>query len=156
MTEKTLRVQLGDFNSIICFRSIVTGLEKVMGVEAAKGNLIRAGRLRGIEIVQKLGLSKTDQSLSEWSAKVAEVIGENGTRLCIVDKIEEGNGVYRVFLSDTICSADEEPGSSRELSFTHGAILGAVEEATGSRLSGKQVGSVLRGDDYDILEFTVR
>ena len=84
------------------------------------------------------------------------MIGEHGTRLCIVSKIEEGDNVFRVFLSDTICSADEQPGSSRELSFTHGAILGAIEEATGSRLSGKQIGSVLRGDDYDILEFTVR
>ena len=156
MTEKKLRKQLGDFNSIVCFRAIITGLEKVMGVDATRGNLIRAGRLRGIEIVQKLGLSKTSEPLAEWSAKVAEVIGENGTRLCVVSKVEEDNGLYRIYLSDTICSADEEPGSSRQLSFTQGAIQGALEEATGLRLFGDQVGSTLRGDDYDILEFKAR
>lgn len=156
MTETTLRKELGNFNSIICFRSIVTGLEKVMGTDAARGNLIRAGRFRGIEIVKSLGLSSTSAPISEWSNKVAEAIGKDGTRLCIVNKIEQNGEVYRVFLSDTICSADEPQGSNRKLSFTQGAIQGALEEATGHRLAGEQTGSVLRGDDYDIIEFKIR
>jgi len=156
MGELTLRKELGDLSSIVCFRSIVTGLESVMGKDAASGNLIRAGRLRGIEVAKKLGLSKTDKAMSEWSAIVADALGTNGTRLCTIIKLEEEDGIYRVFLSDTICSADEEPGSTRKLSFTQGAIQGVIEEATGHRLSGKQIGSVLRGDDYDIAEFKIR
>jgi len=156
MAELTLRKDLGDFNSIVCFRSIVTGLERVMGKDAATGNLIRAGRLRGVELVRILGLTKTDKPISEWSALIADAIGKNGTRLCTIVKLEEGNGIYRAFLSETICSAGEEPGSIRKLSFTQGAVQGAIEEATGHRLSGEQTGSVLRGDDYDIVEFTIR
>jgi len=156
MSDLTLRKDLGDFNSIICFRAIITGLEHVMGKDATRGNLIRAGRLRGIEVANKLGLSKTDKPMSEWSALVADAIGKNGTRLCTIAKLEEEDGIYRVFLSDTICSADEEPGSTRELSFTQGAIQGAIEETTGHRLSGEQTGSVLRGDEYDIVEFKIR
>ena len=156
MTETTHRKELGNFNSIICFRSIITGLEKVMGPDAARGNLIRAGHFRGVEIVKNLGLSNTSAPISEWSNKVAEAIGKDGTRLCIVHKIEQEDEVYRVFLSDTICSADEPLGSNRKLSFTQGAIQGALEEATGNRLIGEQTGSVLRGDNYDIVEYKIR
>ncbi len=156
MTQSTFRKDLGDFNSIICFRSIVTGLERVMGKDAASGNLIRAGRLRGIELARSLGLTKTDKPISEWSAMIADAVGKNGTRLCTIVKLEEGDGIFRAYLSETICSAGEAPGSTRKLTFTQGAVLGAIEEATGHRLSGEQTGSVLRGDDYDIVEFTIR
>lgn len=156
MSGSILRKELGDFNSIICFRSVVTGLEKIMGTAAARGNLIRAGRLRGVEVVQDLGLSKTNKPLAEWSQLVGKAIGKDGTQLCTISNLEKDGDIYRVYLSETICSAGEEQGSSRELSFTQGAILGAVEEASGLRLSSKQTGSVLRGDDFDIVELKTR
>ncbi len=156
MSELIARKELGDFNSIICFRSIVTGLEKVMGKDAARGNLIRVGRLRGIEIVQALGLSNTDQDIEQWSATVADTVGKNGTHLCVINNVELKDNKYYVSLSDTICSAYEEQGSDRLLSFTQGAVQGVLEEITGHRLLGTQVGSILRGDDYDIIEFKIR
>jgi len=156
MNDLSIRKELGDYNSIVCFRSIISGLESVMGKNAARGNLIRAGRLRGIQIVKDLDLSNTNSPLDIWSAAVAEAIGKNGTRLCTVAKIEEEAGAYRVYLSDTICSAAEAQGSEQELSFTQGAIQGALEEATGHRLSGEQVGSVLRGDEFDVVKYTIR
>jgi len=135
---------------------MVVGLERIMGTQAARGNLIRAGRLRGIEIIQQLDLSKTDKSISEWLPIVSRAIGKDGTRLCSLDRVEEDGNKYRVYLSETICSAGEEQGSDRCLSFTQGAILGAVEELTGHRLSSEQIGSVLRGDSFDIVELTIR
>ena len=156
MNTQTLRKDLGDFNSIICFRSIVTGLEKVMGKDAARGNLIRAGRLRGVQLAQQLELSNTDKPLSEWVALVAKAIGKEGTRLCKLHGVEKIENGYRAFLSDTICSAGEEQGSDQLLSFTQGAIQGAIEEATGHRLHGVQTGSVLRGEEYDIVDFEIR
>ncbi len=155
MTDSNTRSNLGNYSSIICFRSIVTGLEKIMGKEAAKGNLIRAGKLRGAQVVTSLGLSKTEKPLKEWFSAIAEAIGKNGTRLCTLKKIDADNTRYITFLEDTICSANEKLGSDRQLSFTHGVIQGAIEEATGHRLSGKQTGSVLRGNDYDVLEFQI-
>ncbi len=83
-------------------------------------------------------------------------LGDQGTRLCWVDAIEQHGENYIVRLSETICSAGEPQGSSRELSFTLGAVHGALEVLTGTKLRGKQIGSVLRGDTHDVIEFTPR
>ena len=58
--------------------------------------------------------------------------------------------------SETICSADEPQGSDRELSFTLGAVHGALEVLTQKRFRAKQIGSVLRGDTHDVVRFTPR
>ncbi|MDH5301515.1 MAG: hypothetical protein OEW58_09160 [Gammaproteobacteria bacterium] len=156
MSSTSFRKELGDFNSIVCFRSIVTGLETIMGKDAARGNLIRAGRLRGIQVAKDLGLSQTSMDMQEWVKLVANVLGKNGTRLCRLERIETIDQGYRAYLTETICSAGEESGSDQLLSFTLGAVQGAIEEATGHRLHGVQVGSVLRGDEYDIVDFEIR
>jgi len=156
MNNSVMRKELGDYNSIVCFRAVITGLESVMGTEAARGNLIRAGCIRGLQVIQDLGLNHTDKPIDEWSALVAAAVGEKGTRLCIIERLEEKDGVYHAYLSDTICSAGEEQDSERKLSFTQGAVQGTIEGATGHRLSGVQIGSVLRGDDYDIVEYKIR
>ncbi len=156
MSEGNFRKDLGDFSSIICLKSIVVALEEIMGENAARGNMILAGRKRGHNIADNLNLNNTDKSMEEWSAMVGEAIGKTGTRLCNIVNIENENNTIRVFLSDTVCSANEAPGSSRQLTFTLGAIQGAIEAITGRRLIGIQTGSVLRGDDYDILEFKDR
>ena len=83
-------------------------------------------------------------------------LGPNGTRLCGVDKIERDGDTFRVYLRETICSADEPQGSDRELSFTFGAVHGALEALYGLKLRGKQIGSVLRGQDHDIMELHER
>ena len=60
---------------------------------------------------------------------------------------------YRVFCRETICSAGEPQGSARTLSYTLGALQGVMEVATGKRLRGKQIESVLRGSSHDVAEF---
>jgi hypothetical protein len=52
-----------------------------------------------------------------------------------------------------ICSGGEPQGSPRKLTYTQGAIQGALEELTGSRLRGQQTESVLRGSNFDVIEF---
>jgi len=64
--------------------------------------------------------------------------------------------LIRAYLSDTMCSSGEDLGSPRMLTFTLGVIQGALEEATGKRMTGKQIGSVLRGESYDIVEYTFK
>ena len=156
MSTETLREDMTDFSSIICLKAIITGLEKIMGAQAARGNLIRAGIIRGREIAKKLGISQTDAPIEQWISLAREAVGRSGTRLCDIKNTEEENGTIRIFLKDTICSAGEELGSSRELSFTQGAIQGLAEEALGKRFVSKQIGSVLRGQEYDIVELTPR
>lgn len=151
-----LRENLGNFSSIICLKALITGLEDVLGENGARANLILAGRVRGRDIVKSLGYSKTDCALEEWTAAVKAAIGENGTRLCEIDKVEADGETIRIYLSETVCSSGEEIGSPRQLTFTLGAIQGAVEEALDKKFIAKQVGSILRGQDHDIVELHER
>jgi hypothetical protein len=128
-TLTAIRPELGDFSSIVCFKALVVGVENALGEKAAAIALISAGRDRGKDL------------------------GKDGTRLCIINKIEEDGEVIRVYTSETICSGGEPQGSARKLSYTQGAIQGALEALTGSRLRGQQTESVLRGGNFDVIEF---
>ena len=64
--------------------------------------------------------------------------------------------IIRVHLRETICSAGEPQGSTRELTFTLGAVHGALEVLLRRKLRGKQTGSVLRGQTHDIIDFVNR
>jgi len=156
MSNANIREKLGDFSSIVCLKALVVGLEDILGEKGARANLVLAGRIRGRTIIQDLGLSNTSKPLEEWTAAVKEAIGETGTRLCDIAKVEKDGDILRIYLSETVCSAGEDPGSDRQLTFTLGAIQGAVEEATGKKFIVKQTGSVLRGQDYDIIDFEGR
>ncbi len=73
-----------------------------------------------------------------------------------MNEVQLESELIRVSLSDTMCSSGEEMGSSRVLDFTLGVIQGALEEVTGKKMRGKQVSSVLRGGNYDIVEYTFK
>lgn len=148
-----LRPTLGDFNSIVCFKAVITGMEDSLGVKATKIALIAAGRARGKNLAKELGLvARTDISLEDLTGKLSLALGSQGTRLCIIDKIEPiGDGI-RVYTRETICSAGEPQGSDRTCTYTLGAVWGAIESITNRRLRGVHTESVLRGSDYDIFE----
>ncbi len=153
--QHALRSELGDFSSIICFRAVVTGIEDALGQKAAMIALIAAGRGRGKQLARELGLSGVANDLSAIASTMNNVLGVQGTRLCIIDKIESaGQDKLMVYCRETICSADEPQGSERRLSYTLGAVQGVLEEVTGKRLRGRQTSSVLRGGTHDVVELT--
>ena len=153
LVQNTLRNHLGDFSSIVCFRAVVTGIEDALGPRAAMIALVAAGRARGKQLAKELGLSNATDNLNEIAELMNSALGIQGTRLCIIDRIEPAEeGRIRVYCRETVCSAGEAPGSERTLSYTMGAIQGVLEEVTGKRLRGKQVASVLRGSDHDVVE----
>ena len=155
--QKTLRQELGDFSSVVCLKAIVTGAEEALGAKAAAIALIAAGRQRGKKLAEDLGLANQGGviSLEEVTGKVAHALGKDGTRLCIVDKIVQEGDVYKVYTRETVCSAGEAEGSSRQCTFTLGAIQGFLESFLGKRLRGQQTDSVLRGASHDVLEYSV-
>lgn len=154
---KSERKELGSFSSIVCVKAIVVGIEEALGEKAAAIALIAAGRQRGRHLADDLNLTNKSQeiSLEEVTKKAKEALGSEGTRLCVIDKIEEQGDTYSVYTRETVCSAGEEEGSLRQCTFTLGAIQGFLEAFSGKRLRGKQIKSVLRGDEYDVLEYTV-
>jgi predicted hydrocarbon binding protein len=150
----TSRPTLGQFSSIVCFKSVITGMEEALGEKATAIALITAGRERGKKLAKELGLSGATQDLSVIAAKLNEAIGANGTHLTAVDKIVEEGDVIKVYCSETICSAGEPQGSDRKCTFTMGAVWGALSEVTGKKLRGIHTESVLRGGTHDVFEFT--
>lgn len=150
-----LRTELGDFSSIICFRAIVTGTEDALGEKAAAIALIAAGRNRGKQLAQQLGLTGIGVDSEKIVPLLQSALGKDGTRLCIIDKVVTNGETIQVYCQETICSAGEPQGSDRKLTFTLGAIQGVMEQVTGKRLRGKQVESVLRGGFYDVIELEV-
>ena len=152
---KNLRPELGDFVSIIGFRALLNGLQEAVGEKTALVVAIAAGRLRGKELTESLGLAGTEPDLHKATFSLQQALGVDGTKLCLIDKIEVLDKGYRVYCRETICSAGEAQGSTATLSFTLGAIQGALESMMNKRLRGKQVESVLRGGSHDVVEFEV-
>lgn len=149
-----LREQLGDFSSIVCLKAIITGMEDALGEKATAISLIAAGRARGKKLAEDLGLTQPGTPVEEATQKLAKALGQEGTRLLVLEKVEQIDNKIRVYTKETVCSAGEVQGSSRQCTFTLGAVWGALEQLLHKRLQGKQVESVLRGSDYDVFEFT--
>jgi predicted hydrocarbon binding protein len=149
------RPTLGQFSSIVCFKSVITGMEEALGEKATAISLIAAGRARGKDLAKSLGLSGATQDLAVIAAKLNEAVGANGTHLTAVDKIVQEGDLIKVYCSETVCSAGEPDGSPRKCTFTMGAVWGALSEVTGKKLRGIHTESVLRGGTHDVFEFTV-
>ncbi len=147
-----LRSTLGNFSSIVCFKAAIVGMEDALGEKATAIALIAAGRQRGKSLAKELGLEGL-ASLEDVATKLSFALGEEGTKLCIVESISEEGGVIKVYTSETLCSAGEEEGSPRKCTYTMGAVWGALEQTLGKRFQGKHTESVLRGGKNDVFEF---
>jgi predicted hydrocarbon binding protein len=156
MSSKLIsRPNLGQFSSIVCFKSVITGMEEALGEKATAIALLAAGRERGKTLARGLNLSNSTQDLSVIVTKLNEAIGAGGTHLTIVDKIIQDGDVIKAYCSETLCSAGEPQGSDRKCTFTMGAVWGAISEITGKKLRGVHTESVLHGGDNDVFEFTI-
>jgi predicted hydrocarbon binding protein len=155
IAQKALRSELGNFMSTVCFKAVVVGVEKALGDKAAAIAFIAAGRQRGKQLAEELGLVNQGSNLplTEIQSKLSYALGKDGTRLCVVERIEQVEDNFKVYTRETVCSQDELEGSTRQCTYTLGAIQGFLEALTNKRLRGTQTGSVLRGADYDILEY---
>ena len=148
------REKLGGFISIVCFKGVITGMEEALGEKATAIALVSAGRTRGKNLVTELGLANSNPSLEDLASKLDHALGENGTRLCKVDKIEDTGEIIKVYTHETVCSAGEEQGSSRKCTYSMGAVQGAIETIQDRRFRAKHTESVLRGGSHDVFELT--
>ncbi|MEW6492218.1 MAG: hypothetical protein AB1589_06845 [Cyanobacteriota bacterium] len=155
--QTALRQELGDFSSVIFLKGIVIGLEESLGEKTAGIALMAAGRNQGKKLAEELDLvnNGTYFSLEEIQGKTNHILGKEGARLCLIDKIEQERDSYKVYTKETFCSSGEGEGSSRKCTYTLGIIQGFLETFLGKRLRGQQSESVLRGGTHDVLEFTI-
>jgi len=148
------RSDLGDFNSIVCFRAVIIGIEDALGPTRASTVLKRVGKARGGKLAASLGLMGTNIPPEELAKKLDAALGETGTKLCkVVAGRREGDKVF-IETAETVCSAGERMGSERQCTFTLGVIWGALETVTGEDFSEEHTASVLRGGNADVFEFT--
>ncbi|HBY77433.1 MAG TPA: hypothetical protein DEG47_10660, partial [Cyanobacteria bacterium UBA11148] len=106
MSQEHLREELGNFSSIICLKAIVTGVEEALGEKTAAIALIAAGRQRGKKLAEDLGLADkgSEFAVEDVIEKVRHTLGKDGTRLCVIDKIEQDGEAYKVYTRETVCS----------------------------------------------------
>ena len=152
-----LRPELGDFSSIIFLKAILIGIEQALGDKTAAIAMISAGRSQGRNFATDLNLvgNETILSVEEIQDKINLVLGKEGNRLCLIDKIEQEGDIYKVYAKETFCSAGEAQGSSRNCTYTLGVIQGFLEAILNKRLHGKQIESVLRGGTYDLFQYFI-
>lgn len=154
------REELGEFSSIVCFKAVITGMEDLLGERATAIALRGAGRKRGEDLAVSLGFKRGTASLGDLddiANKLNGALGPNGTKLCMVDRIEATtDDRLLVYTRETVCSAGEEEGSKRVCTFTLGAIHGALEFLLDKKYQPKHTGCVLRGADHDIFEMSPR
>lgn len=147
------RDQLGQFSSIESFRALVEGMTDALGEKATAVALTAAGRKHGQELAEKLGFKGTTQNLEDATKQIAEVLGEEGARLCIIDKITQEGDTVKVYTTETLCAIGGTEGEPPKCTFTLGLVWGVLTELLQQKLKGSQTQSVLRGDSYDLFEF---
>ncbi|MBC7969285.1 MAG: hypothetical protein H7Z11_03995, partial [Verrucomicrobia bacterium] len=96
------RSELGDFSSIVCFKALVVGTEEALGEKAAAIALISAGRQRGRQVANQLGLAGKGLAAENMIALLQAALGKEGTRLCIIEKIVETGESIAVYCRETI------------------------------------------------------
>ncbi len=147
------RDKLGQFSSTSSFRAIILGMTEALGEKATAVSMIAAGRMHGKKLAVELGLKGTTQSLEDATKQIAQVLGEQGDRLCIIEKIVQEGDTIKVYTSETLCAV----GGTEELpptcTFTLGLVWGVLTELLNRKIKGTHTESVLRGSSYDVFEF---
>ena len=149
-----LRPTLGDYNSVVCFKAVITGIEDTLGPDGAAVGFTRAGKVRGHKLAGELGVTGANVPTEQLADLLNGAIGKDGTRLTGVKSVTKEGDTYIVDCFDTLCSAGEEQGSDRKCTFTLGAVWGALEAITGQTFLGEHTESVLRGGQYDRFVFS--
>jgi predicted hydrocarbon binding protein len=148
------REKLGQFSSVDAFRAVVEGMSDALGEKATSVALIAAGRLYGKKLAVELGLKGATQSLEESTKKVGEVLGADGSRMCIISQVVQEGDVIKVYTSETLCAVGGSEESPPSCTFTLGIVWGFLTELLNQKLKGVHKESVLRGASQDLFEFT--
>lgn len=133
MTTAT-RPTLGSMMSLTCFQYLRIGAEEV----ADRAPVVAAGRKRGAELVEQLGLRGSTTDGTRIAELLGGELGVNGTRLCLVTGVTEtASGGYEVRLIEGACTAGQSSDTPL-CAFTLGVFVGAIQALTGKTLRGRE------------------
>ena len=129
-----LRPNLGPFMHAVCFQYLRVGAEEYGG----RALIVAAGRQRGLDLIEELGLMNTSSDAATIKAKLYTALGKDGTRLCVVEQVTaKDNGGYEVRLTEGACPAGKH--SDEPLcAFTLGVFIGAISAIVGKRMTGQE------------------
>ena len=153
MPVEIKRDKLGQFNSIDAFRAVVEGMSEALGEKATGVALVAAGRMRGKKLADELCLKGATQSLEDATQQITKVLGAEGSRLCIIDKIEITDEVVKVYTLETLCAVGGNGSTPPRCTFTLGIVWGIMTELMQKKFKGTHTESVLHGGAYDVFEF---
>lgn len=132
--ENALRPNLGSFMHAVCFQYLRLYTEEVAG----RAPIVAAGRKRGYEVVEGLGMIGSAQDPAQIKAQLQPILGEQGTRLCTIEHVAvRPEGGYEVQITESACTAGqtaEEPLCA----YTLGVFVGAFHALTGTRMTGRE------------------
>jgi hypothetical protein len=121
---KINRPTLGPFMSVICFRYLNDDAEELAG----RALIVDAGRHRGRDVIEELGLMGSHESAEALQKQLDDTLGVNGTRLCIIKSVtEKDDGGFEVHADECASPA-----------YTMGVLIGAISAITGQTMLGKE------------------
>jgi hypothetical protein len=126
------RPTLGSSMNLVCFQYLRTFTEEVAG----RAPIVAAGRQRGYNLVEGLGLLGTTTDGAVMQQRLAQALGADGTCLCLVNSIQaKPGGGYEVHITEGACTAGQT-SSEPVCAFTLGVFIGAIHGMTGTRMQG--------------------
>lgn len=128
------RPTLGGYMSLTCFQYLRVGTEEV----AERAPIVAAGRKRGYDLVEGLGLLGAAHDPASIYSKLEAALGAKGTKLCLLKSITSSGGTYEVRLTEGACTAGQT-SSEPVCAFTMGVFIGALHGITGTPMKGREL-----------------
>jgi predicted hydrocarbon binding protein len=129
------RSTLGPMMDVVCFQYLRICAEEYAG----RAPIVSAGRKRGMDIVEEVGLTNSGEDAAQLQKELDDILGLNGTRLCLVQSVKaRPEGGYEVKITESACTAGQT--SSEPLcAYTLGVFTGAIQALTGRRMQGREL-----------------
>ena len=116
---------LGPFMSVICFRYLHDGATDLAG----RALVVDAGRQRGQDLVEELGLQGNFSGTDDLLKSLQNALGPDGTKLCLIGQITQTEeGGFEVHATESASSI-----------YTLGVLTGAISGITGKTMLGEEV-----------------
>jgi hypothetical protein len=111
--------------SVVCFRYLHDDAMDLAGTAL----IIDAGRQRGRDLIEELGLIGKFTGADDLLHHLHTALGPDGTRLCLIEQvIQKDNGGFEVHSVENASPL-----------YTLGVLIGAISSMTGKTMLGEEV-----------------